>query len=204
MTSNDESASLRAAEPPRNRPADKEVSRRYSALARRDTTPEITLRRALWHAGLRYRVQYKVPGLPRRKVDIAFTRQKVVVQTVLYPTVTRSGGDGRFLVTRLVMPTPTQNYLHSVGESSVFGSMRTYLPPLSAFVGPPLLHRYLIETFEGRAATGLSAIIVDDGLLLPPTSAIRRQIFRLPSLSPSPERRGFAPCPLAMCPSTVS
>ena len=80
MTSNDESASLCAAEPPRNRPADKEVSRRYSVLARRDTTPEIALRRALWHAGLRYRVQYKVPGLPRRKVDIAFTRQKVVVQ----------------------------------------------------------------------------------------------------------------------------
>ena len=80
MTSNDESASLCAAEPPRNRPADKEVSRRYSVLARRDTTPEMAIRRALWHAGLRYRVQYKVPGLPRRKVDIAFTRQKVVVQ----------------------------------------------------------------------------------------------------------------------------
>lgn len=30
--------------------------------------------------GLRYRVQYKVPGIPRRKVDIAFPGKKVAVQ----------------------------------------------------------------------------------------------------------------------------
>lgn len=29
--------------------------------------------------GLRYRVQYKVPGLPRRRVDLAFTRLRVAV-----------------------------------------------------------------------------------------------------------------------------
>ena len=40
----------------------------------------MALRRVLWHAGLRYRVQYKVPGLPRRKVDIAFPTQKVAIQ----------------------------------------------------------------------------------------------------------------------------
>lgn len=67
-------------EPVRQAPADGRVSQRYAALARRDTAPELALRRALWHAGLRYRVQYKVPGLPRRKIDIAFTRQKVAVQ----------------------------------------------------------------------------------------------------------------------------
>ena len=71
---------LHAPEPERAKPADAGVSRRYSTLARRDTSPEVELRRALWRMGLRYRVQYKVPGLPRRKVDIAFTRRKVAVQ----------------------------------------------------------------------------------------------------------------------------
>ena len=67
-------------EPARQTPADGRVSQRYAALARQDTAPELALRQALWHAGLRYRVQYKVPGLPRRKIDIAFTRQKLAVQ----------------------------------------------------------------------------------------------------------------------------
>ena len=71
---------LHAPEPERAKPADAGVSRRYSTLARRDTSPEVELRRLLWRMGLRYRVQYKVPGLPRRKVDIAFTRRKVAVQ----------------------------------------------------------------------------------------------------------------------------
>ena len=73
--------------------------------------------------------------------------------TGLCPTVTRSGGDGRFLETRLVMPTPTQNYLHSVGGSFMSGNMRTYLTPLSASGGPYFLRRYLIETFGWCAAT---------------------------------------------------
>nr|WP_300337985.1 very short patch repair endonuclease [Actinomyces sp.] len=71
---------LHQPEPSRLRPDDRETSARYSHLARRDTAPEMALRQALWHAGYRYRVQYKVPGLPRRKVDIAFTRHKVAVQ----------------------------------------------------------------------------------------------------------------------------
>ena len=71
----------------------------------------------------------------------------------LCPIVTRSGGDGRFLETRLVMPTPTQNYLHSVGGSFMSGNMRTYLTPLSASGGPYFLRRYLIETFGWCAAT---------------------------------------------------
>lgn len=45
----DESAdALHAPEPERAKPADARVSRRYSTLARRDTSPEVELRRLLW------------------------------------------------------------------------------------------------------------------------------------------------------------
>jgi DNA mismatch endonuclease (patch repair protein) len=46
---------------------------------RRDTGPELALRRLLHAAGYRYRVNYAVPGLPRRSIDVAFTRAKVAV-----------------------------------------------------------------------------------------------------------------------------
>ena len=46
---------------------------------RRDTQPELRLRRALHAAGLRYRVNYPVPGRPRRTIDVAFTRAKLAV-----------------------------------------------------------------------------------------------------------------------------
>lgn len=46
---------------------------------RRDTGPELALRRLLHATGYRYRVNYPVPGLPRRSIDIAFTRAKVAV-----------------------------------------------------------------------------------------------------------------------------
>lgn len=46
---------------------------------RKDTEPELALRRALHRAGLRYRVGLPVTGLPRRSVDIAFTRIKLAV-----------------------------------------------------------------------------------------------------------------------------
>lgn len=71
---------LHAPEPERASPTDPTVIRRYSHLAREDTSPELALRRELFSRGLRYRVHYKVPGLPRRKVDIAFTRKKIAVQ----------------------------------------------------------------------------------------------------------------------------
>jgi DNA mismatch endonuclease (patch repair protein) len=52
---------------------------RMKLQARRDTQPEIQLRRELWRRGLRYRVDVAVlPGL-RRRADIAFTRQRVAV-----------------------------------------------------------------------------------------------------------------------------
>jgi DNA mismatch endonuclease (patch repair protein) len=55
------------------------VSRRMSGLARRDNDRERAIRSALHARGLRFRVTHKVPGLPRRTIDIAFTRAKVAV-----------------------------------------------------------------------------------------------------------------------------
>jgi DNA mismatch endonuclease (patch repair protein) len=47
--------------------------------ARRDTRPELALRRALWARGLRYRVDIApIKGL-RRRADILFTRARVAV-----------------------------------------------------------------------------------------------------------------------------
>jgi DNA mismatch endonuclease (patch repair protein) len=46
---------------------------------RRDTRPEMAIRRLLHAQGLRYRVCIKVPGAPRRTIDIAFTRAKIAV-----------------------------------------------------------------------------------------------------------------------------
>jgi DNA mismatch endonuclease (patch repair protein) len=55
-----------------------EVRTRMERQARRDTKPELALRRTLHRRGLRYRVDYKVPGM-RGRVDVAFTRAKVAV-----------------------------------------------------------------------------------------------------------------------------
>ncbi|WP_354670765.1 very short patch repair endonuclease [Streptomyces flavofungini] len=45
----------------------------------RDTAPEIAVRRLLHAAGLRYRVNVPVPGIPRRTIDIAFGKAKIAV-----------------------------------------------------------------------------------------------------------------------------
>lgn len=45
----------------------------------RDTKPELALRRALFALGLRYRVAYPIPGLPRRSMDIAFPGAKLAI-----------------------------------------------------------------------------------------------------------------------------
>lgn len=60
-------------------PAQEWVRRRMVAQRTRDTAPELLLRRALHAAGYRYRLNVKVPGAPRRTIDIAFPRQKVAV-----------------------------------------------------------------------------------------------------------------------------
>lgn len=50
-----------------------------SRARRRDTAAELDVRRELFRRGLRYRVTLRVPGLPRRTIDIAFTRAKLAV-----------------------------------------------------------------------------------------------------------------------------
>lgn len=50
-----------------------------SAQKRRDTQPEMLLRRRLHAIGLRYRVNMPIPGLPRRRADITFTKAKLAV-----------------------------------------------------------------------------------------------------------------------------
>ncbi|GGO72167.1 very short patch repair endonuclease [Nocardioides deserti] len=67
-----------APEPARVRPGGR-LSAKMAALARRDTAPELALRRELHRRGMRYRVQMKVPGNNRRTMDIAFTRARLAV-----------------------------------------------------------------------------------------------------------------------------
>jgi DNA mismatch endonuclease (patch repair protein) len=46
---------------------------------RRDTAPEIALRRELHARGRRFLVDWPLPGLNRRRCDLAFTRRRVVI-----------------------------------------------------------------------------------------------------------------------------
>ncbi|MEU7152767.1 very short patch repair endonuclease [Streptomyces sp. NPDC045456] len=55
------------------------VSARMSRQGRRDTKPELALRRLLYTAGLRYRLQRRVPGMTRRTIDIAFPGLRIAV-----------------------------------------------------------------------------------------------------------------------------
>ncbi|MFJ9409310.1 very short patch repair endonuclease [Streptomyces sp. NPDC101393] len=50
-----------------------------SLQARRDTGPEMAVRRLLYASGLRYRLQRRVPGYPRRTIDIAFPGRKIAI-----------------------------------------------------------------------------------------------------------------------------
>jgi DNA mismatch endonuclease, patch repair protein len=45
----------------------------------RDTTPERRLRSALHRRGLRFRVDVPLPGLRRRRADVAFSRAQVAI-----------------------------------------------------------------------------------------------------------------------------
>jgi DNA mismatch endonuclease, patch repair protein len=56
-----------------------EVTARFSRQRRRDTQPEVALRRELHRRGLRFVLHVPVPGFPRRTVDIAFPRRRVAV-----------------------------------------------------------------------------------------------------------------------------
>lgn len=55
------------------------VTARMSRQRRRDTKPELSIRRILHSRGYRYRVAWPIPGMPRRSVDIAFTRARLAV-----------------------------------------------------------------------------------------------------------------------------
>ncbi|MFD8259847.1 very short patch repair endonuclease [Streptomyces griseoluteus] len=50
-----------------------------SRQASKDTNAELAVRRLLHAAGLRYRVEYPVPGMARRRIDVAFTRTRIAV-----------------------------------------------------------------------------------------------------------------------------
>ncbi|WP_314223357.1 very short patch repair endonuclease [Streptomyces zaehneri] len=50
-----------------------------SKQASKDTGVELAVRRLLHATGMRYRVEYPVPGMPRRRIDVAFPRAKVAV-----------------------------------------------------------------------------------------------------------------------------
>ncbi|MET9276090.1 very short patch repair endonuclease [Kribbella sp. NPDC003557] len=56
-----------------------QTSARMSRQARRDTQPEIELRRRLHRLGYRYRVNHPLPGMPRRRADLTFTAKRVAV-----------------------------------------------------------------------------------------------------------------------------
>ncbi|WP_211360552.1 very short patch repair endonuclease [Geobacter argillaceus] len=55
------------------------VSGAMRSMPEHSTGPEMAVRRLLYASGLRYRVQYPVPGAPRRSIDIAFPGKKVAV-----------------------------------------------------------------------------------------------------------------------------
>ncbi|MGW0841491.1 very short patch repair endonuclease [Streptomyces sp. NPDC002787] len=50
-----------------------------SRQASKDTAAELAVRRLLHAGGLRYRVEYPVPGMARRRIDVAFTSVKLAV-----------------------------------------------------------------------------------------------------------------------------
>jgi DNA mismatch endonuclease (patch repair protein) len=56
-----------------------EVSARMSRTRRRDTGPELAVRTELHRRGLRYRVDWPIPEMRRRRADLSFTRAKVAV-----------------------------------------------------------------------------------------------------------------------------
>ena len=62
-----------------NPPEREWVRHRMVAQRTRDTAPELALRKALHAAGYRFRLNVKVPGAPRRTIDIAFTGAKLAV-----------------------------------------------------------------------------------------------------------------------------
>lgn len=55
------------------------VAKQMRQLRTSGTGPETALRKALYRLGLRFRIQYRLPELPRRTLDIAFPAKRVAV-----------------------------------------------------------------------------------------------------------------------------
>lgn len=55
------------------------VAQRMSRARRRDTLPELLVRREAHRRGLRYRVDAPLPGMARRRADMLFGRARVAV-----------------------------------------------------------------------------------------------------------------------------
>ncbi len=64
---------------PHPTPSSAAVSARMSRQGSRDTAPEVAVRRLLHAAGLRYRLNVPVPGMPRRTIDITFGKDRIAV-----------------------------------------------------------------------------------------------------------------------------
>ncbi|MEE1752328.1 very short patch repair endonuclease [Streptomyces sp. SP18CS02] len=60
-------------------PSSPAVSARMSRQTARNTNPELAVRKLLHAAGLRYRLHVRVPGMPRRTIDVAFPGAKIAV-----------------------------------------------------------------------------------------------------------------------------
>lgn len=60
-------------------PVRPEVSRRMSATSGKDNPRERSIRSRLHRQGLRFRIHYRVPELPRRTIDIAFPTVRLAV-----------------------------------------------------------------------------------------------------------------------------
>lgn len=65
------------ADPPT--PSSQGVSERMSRARRRDTLPEMLIRREAHRRGLRYRVDAALPGLARRRADMLFRGPRIAV-----------------------------------------------------------------------------------------------------------------------------
>lgn len=56
-----------------------QVSERMRQAKTSGTAAELLVRKLLFSAGLRYRIQYRVSGLGRRTIDVAFPRERLAI-----------------------------------------------------------------------------------------------------------------------------